>query len=49
VDIRERLRLVISVALRVAPLGVRKAFADPYDPKAEEAGRQLSEAVTEPC
>jgi hypothetical protein len=45
--LRERLRLVISVALGVAPRTVKKAFADRYNPKPEEASRRLSEAAAD--
>ncbi len=45
--LRERLRLVISVALGVAPRSVKKAFADRYDPKSEEASRKLSQAAAD--
>jgi hypothetical protein len=45
---RERLRLVIAVALRIAPTVVKKAFADRksgYD--SDDAARHLSQAATD--
>jgi hypothetical protein len=44
---KERLRGVIAVALACAPKRLKKAFADPYDPKAGEAQKQLSVAVVD--
>jgi len=45
--LKERLRLVIAVALSVAPKRVKRAFADRHDPTTQDASRHLSEAVTE--
>lgn len=43
---REELRMVIAVALACVPRAVRKAFAERALPQADNARRQLSEAVT---
>jgi hypothetical protein len=39
------LRDVIAVALACAPRGVKKAYADRYDPKQQDASRQLTDSV----
>ncbi len=44
---RERLRLVIAVALGLVPRHLKKAFADRADPRTEEAARHLSNAATD--
>jgi hypothetical protein len=44
---RERLRLVISVALTTAPRAVKKAFADRYDERQQDSARRLSQAAAD--
>jgi hypothetical protein len=41
-DIREQLRIIIAVALAVAPKRLKQAFADRYDAKHEAAQKHLS-------
>jgi hypothetical protein len=44
---KERLRLVIAVAIGLVPRRVKKAYADRFDPAGDEASRHISEAAAE--
>jgi hypothetical protein len=44
---REYLRQVIAVALAVAPMATKKAFADRHEARHWNAQRQLSQAVAD--
>ncbi len=44
---RERLRLVISVAIMTAPRAVKQAFADRYSEREQESARKLSQAAAD--
>lgn len=41
----EDLSDVIGVALAMVPRGVKKSYADRYDPKEQEASRQIAKAI----
>jgi hypothetical protein len=45
--LREYLRIVISVALSVAPKAVKRAYADRYAETHEAAKRQLSQTAAD--
>jgi hypothetical protein len=45
--LREYLRIVISVALSLAPKAIKRAYADRYDETHEKAKRQLSQAAAD--
>jgi hypothetical protein len=45
--LRECLRIVISVALSLAPKAVKRAYADRFDETHEKAKRQLSQAAAD--
>lgn len=45
--LREHLRVIISVAIALEPRAVKKAFADRFSGREQEAQKQLSQAAAD--